>query len=50
MENHKRNIYLHIMATLNKLAAIHKRMAEEGISNAETYERKMALRTDISSL
>ena len=43
MENRKRNVHLHVMVTLDELAAIHERMAETGISNAGAYVRKMAL-------
>ena len=43
MENRKRNVHLHVMVTPDELAAIHERMAETGISNAESYMRKMAL-------
>ena len=42
MENHKRNVHLHVMVTPDELAAIHERMAEAGISNAGAYVWKMA--------
>ena len=40
MENRKRNVHLHVMVTPDELAAIHERMAEAGISNADVYKRQ----------
>lgn len=55
MVNRNRNVHLHVMITLDKLAAIHERMTEAGISNAGAYLWKMALngytlRVDLSSI
>ncbi|MFR4581265.1 MAG: plasmid mobilization protein [Clostridium fessum] len=43
MKGRRRDIHLHVMVTAEELARIRERMDEAGITNAETYVRKMAL-------